>query len=120
MGMSAWNNDSHMHSIWGVLLLGLMKLGTENKWWCLTGNVAEDAENLRQEVERDDVSVITAKLTEIESLSMAFQGCRGVFHTSAFVDPAGLSGYTVSPPDENLLPFLTFVFLLPCRQVCQQ
>lgn len=73
----------------------------------LTGNVAEDAENLRQEVERDDVSVITAKLTEVESLSMAFQGCRGVFHTSAFVDPAGLSGYTVSPPNENLLPFLT-------------
>jgi hypothetical protein len=37
-----------------------------------------------------------AKLTDIESLQEAFQGCRGVFHTSAFIDPAGLSGYTVS------------------------
>jgi hypothetical protein len=44
----------------------------------------------------DNISVVMAKLTEIESLSEAFQGCRGVFHTSAFIDPAGLSGYTVS------------------------
>lgn len=35
-------------------------------------------------------------MTEIESLLEAFEGCRGVFHTSAFIDPAGLSGYTVS------------------------
>ncbi|KAK6155198.1 hypothetical protein DH2020_009446 [Rehmannia glutinosa] len=31
---------------------------------------------------------------EVESLIEAFDGCRGVFHTSAFVDPAGLSGYS--------------------------
>ena len=37
-----------------------------------------------------------AKLTEIGSLEKAFEGCRGVFHTTAFTDPAGLSGYTVS------------------------
>lgn len=42
------------------------------------------------------ISAVMAKLTEIESLSEAFQGCRGVFHTSAFTDPAGISGYTVS------------------------
>lgn len=37
-----------------------------------------------------------ANLAHVESLSQAFHGCRGVFHTSAFTDPAGLSGYTVS------------------------
>ncbi|KAE8021534.1 hypothetical protein FH972_007417 [Carpinus fangiana] len=44
----------------------------------------------------NNVSVVKAKLTEIESLLEAFEGCRGVFHTSAFIDPAGLSGYTKS------------------------
>lgn len=64
---------------------------------------AEDIENVR-EMERGErrmsndkaISAVMAKLTETESLSEAFNGCRGVFHTSSFVDPAGLSGYTVS------------------------
>lgn len=43
----------------------------------------------------DNITVVMAKLSEIESLSEAFQGCRGVFHTCAFIDPAGVSGYTV-------------------------
>lgn len=43
------------------------------------------------------VEVVMAKLTDVESLTEAFDGCRGVFHTAAFVDPAGLSGYSVSP-----------------------
>ena len=63
---------------------------------------AEDIDRLR-EMETsgemrstdDNISVVMAKLAEIESLSEAFQGCRGVFHTSAFIDPAGVSGYTV-------------------------
>lgn len=42
------------------------------------------------------VEVVMAKLTEVESLTEAFDGCRCVFHTAAFVDPAGLSGYSVS------------------------
>lgn len=42
------------------------------------------------------IEVVMAKLTEVESLAQAFDGCRGVFHTAAFVDPAGLSGYSVS------------------------
>ncbi|KAG2710401.1 hypothetical protein I3843_04G024900 [Carya illinoinensis] len=42
----------------------------------------------------NNISAVMAKLTEIESLSEAFHGCRGVYHTSAFTDPAGLSGYT--------------------------
>lgn len=70
---------------------------------------AEDTENLREMergqgmINRNAISVVMAKLTEIESLSMAFQGCCGVFHTSSSVDPAGLSGYTVS-----LLSFFLF------------
>ncbi|KAG6659495.1 cinnamoyl-CoA reductase-like SNL6 [Carya illinoinensis] len=44
----------------------------------------------------NNLSAVMAKLTEIESLTEAFQGCRGVLHTSAFTDPAGLSGYTKS------------------------
>ncbi|XP_047156561.1 cinnamoyl-CoA reductase-like SNL6 [Vigna umbellata] len=42
------------------------------------------------------LEAIMAKLTDIDGLEKAFQGCRGVFHTSAFTDPAGLSGYTKS------------------------
>ncbi|KAK6913108.1 3-beta hydroxysteroid dehydrogenase/isomerase [Dillenia turbinata] len=42
------------------------------------------------------VEAVMGKLTEIESLTAAFNGCRGVFHTSAFADPAGLSGYSKS------------------------
>lgn len=43
-----------------------------------------------------NISAVTAKLTEIEGLMEAFDGCQAVFHTSAFVDPAGVSGYSKS------------------------
>ncbi|RZC59168.1 hypothetical protein C5167_006476 [Papaver somniferum] len=43
--------------------------------------------------------VVMAKLNEVESLCDAFQGCCGVFHTSAFADPAGISGYSKSMAD---------------------
>ena len=43
-----------------------------------------------------NLKVIMANLTDVDGLEKAFQGCRGVFHTSAFTDPAGLSVYTVS------------------------
>ncbi|KAK2661761.1 hypothetical protein Ddye_000335 [Dipteronia dyeriana] len=63
----------------------------------------EDVEKLRELENRgemrtnnNNVSVITAKLTQVEDLVQAFDGCRGVFHTSAFSDPAGLSGYSKS------------------------
>ncbi|KAM1015123.1 hypothetical protein ACFX1Q_044855 [Malus domestica] len=63
----------------------------------------EDAEIMREMrtsgTNSDRISAVIAKLTDtdvVESLSHAFHGCRGVFHTSAFVDPAGLSGYTKS------------------------
>ncbi|KGN59674.1 cinnamoyl-CoA reductase-like SNL6 isoform X2 [Cucumis sativus] len=33
-------------------------------------------------------------LRESHSLANAFEGCRGVFHTSSFIDPSGLTGYS--------------------------
>ena len=40
--------------------------------------------------------VVNVVVDSIASISEAFDGCYGVFHTS-FIDPHGLSGYTVSP-----------------------
>lgn len=45
------------------------------------------------------VIAVMADLTDVHNLSQAFDGCRGVFHTAAFVDPAGLSGYSKSMVD---------------------
>ncbi|KAF3537048.1 hypothetical protein F2Q69_00018822 [Brassica cretica] len=41
------------------------------------------------------ITSVVSRLTETESLIKAFDGCDGVFHTAAFVDPAGISGYSV-------------------------
>ncbi|TXG54670.1 hypothetical protein EZV62_019926 [Acer yangbiense] len=67
----------------------------------LMSRCIKDVEKLRELENRgemrtnnNNVSVITAKLTQVEDLVQAFDGCRGVFHTSAFTDPAGLSGYS--------------------------
>ncbi|XP_061988288.1 cinnamoyl-CoA reductase-like SNL6 [Rosa rugosa] len=63
-------------------------------------NNSVDVEKLREMTTANvNVTVVMAKLAEVESLSQAFQGCRGVFHTSGFTDPAGLSGYTKSMAD---------------------
>jgi uncharacterized protein YbjT (DUF2867 family) len=48
------------------------------------------------EMRNNNLEIIVAKLSDVDSLEKAFEGCHGVFHTSAFTDPAGLSGYTVS------------------------
>ncbi|CAF2136045.1 unnamed protein product [Brassica rapa] len=42
------------------------------------------------------ITSVVSRLTETESLIKAFDGCDGVFHTAAFVDPAGISGYSKS------------------------
>ncbi|OAY25737.1 cinnamoyl-CoA reductase-like SNL6 isoform X1 [Manihot esculenta] len=59
----------------------------------------EEMEKVR-EVEgtnsNNSIKAVMAKLTQIESLLEAFEGCRGVFHTASFTDPAGLSGYSKS------------------------
>ncbi|XP_059294984.1 cinnamoyl-CoA reductase-like SNL6 [Lycium ferocissimum] len=44
----------------------------------------------------NSIEAVMASLTQVETLSEAFRDCCGVFHTAAFVDPAGLSGYTKS------------------------
>ncbi|CAN8299854.1 unnamed protein product [Cochlearia groenlandica] len=64
---------------------------------------AEDKEKV-SEIEADAetasysnrVSSVISRLTEAECLVKAFEGCCGVFHTAAFVDPAGISGYSKS------------------------
>ncbi|XVE67915.1 hypothetical protein DITRI_Ditri09bG0026300 [Diplodiscus trichospermus] len=64
----------------------------------------EDVERLREmEISgemmmgcNNKISVVMAKPTEIQGLMEAFDGCRGVFHTSTFIDPAGISGYSKS------------------------
>lgn len=69
---------------------------------------ADDVEKLREMEgtrEENKLQVVMANFADIESLRIAFEGCRGVFHTSAFTDPAGLSGYTVILS----LPLLFFV-----------
>ncbi|KAK7266086.1 hypothetical protein RIF29_18726 [Crotalaria pallida] len=70
----------------------------------ITVDNPEDIEKLREMVMCGEIKTTTmcnyeavmAKLTDVDSLEKAFEDCRGVFHTAAFTDPAGLSGYTKS------------------------
>jgi len=69
--------------------------------WCRAraAVLAEDMDKLREmemfrEDGRDGVWTVMANVMDPESLRRAFDGCAGVFHTSAFVDPGGISGYT--------------------------
>lgn len=70
----------------------------------------EDLEKLREmeisgemRQSMNTVEAVMASLNDVESLSQAFNGCRGVFHTAAFVDPAGLSGYSKSMAEVEVL-----------------
>lgn len=66
-------------------------------------NYSEDKEKVREmrseaggvRIKDCKVSTLSANLTECDSLANAFDGCRGVFHTSSFLDPSGLTGYSV-------------------------
>lgn len=62
--------------------------------------LAVDFEDLKGQMKEDDMnkleSVVVAKMKDLESLCDAFRGCHAVFHTSSFVDPHGISGYSVS------------------------
>ncbi|XP_020597513.1 cinnamoyl-CoA reductase-like SNL6 isoform X1 [Phalaenopsis equestris] len=59
----------------------------------------EDVEKLRELQMFDEmeerVSSVIASFMDVESLCRAFDGCIGVFHTSSFIDPGGVSGYTL-------------------------
>nr|XP_016440116.1 PREDICTED: cinnamoyl-CoA reductase 1-like [Nicotiana tabacum] len=70
----------------------------------------EDLEKLREmEItgemgpSMNTVEAVMASLNDVQSLSEAFNGCRGVFHTAAFVDPAGLSGYSKSMAEVEVM-----------------
>ncbi|CAN4079234.1 unnamed protein product [Withania somnifera] len=70
----------------------------------------EDLEKLREMAisgemreSMNTVEAVMANLNDVESLSQAFSGCRGIFHTAAFVDPAGLSGYSKSMAEVEVL-----------------
>nr|XP_043606418.1 cinnamoyl-CoA reductase-like SNL6 isoform X2 [Erigeron canadensis] len=43
----------------------------------------------------NQIGVVVAKLNELKSLMEAFDGCHAVFHTTAFIDPSGFSGYSL-------------------------
>lgn len=60
----------------------------------------------------NSIQAVMAKLTQIESLLEAFEGCRGVFHTASFTDPAGLSGYSVSSFNSFPWPFTAHQLIL--------
>lgn len=51
-------------------------------------------------------SVVVARIGDLESLCDAFRGCHAIFHTSSFIDPHGVSGYTV-----RLLYFLCTIYI---------
>lgn len=65
------------------------------------------------------ITSVVSRLTEMESLVKAFDGCAGVFHTAAFVDPAGISGYSVCSNIIHLMHKSTFyVSSASCLHVC--
>ncbi|EEF28742.1 cinnamoyl-CoA reductase, putative [Ricinus communis] len=39
-------------------------------------------------------SVMVAKMQDLDSLCAVFSGCHAIFHTSSFIDPHGISGYS--------------------------
>ncbi|KAG7017766.1 Cinnamoyl-CoA reductase-like SNL6 [Cucurbita argyrosperma subsp. argyrosperma] len=56
------------------------------------GEMNSEAGGIR--INDSKVSTVSANLTDCDSLANAFEGCRGVFHTSSFIDPTGLTGYS--------------------------
>ncbi|KAJ0985850.1 hypothetical protein J5N97_004206 [Dioscorea zingiberensis] len=65
----------------------------------LTVETQEDLDKLGEmdmfgEGPRDRVLAVMVNLMNLDSLCCAFDGCVAVFHTSAFIDPSGVSGYS--------------------------
>ncbi|KAL4568364.1 hypothetical protein LXL04_023974 [Taraxacum kok-saghyz] len=93
----------------GVSLLGVAlvkKLLLRGYSARIVVNNEEDVERLREmEITEEiggasnitsnsTIGVVVAKLNERQSLMDAFDGCCAVFHTAAFIDPTGVSGYS--------------------------
>lgn len=55
-------------------------------------------------------SVVVANMGDVDSLSDAFRGCHAIFHTSSYIDPHGISGYSVS----SILYMLLFIMQTCC------
>ncbi|XP_002305963.4 cinnamoyl-CoA reductase-like SNL6 isoform X2 [Populus trichocarpa] len=57
-----------------------------------------DFEDLKGLIKEEDMnkleSVVVAKMKDLDSLCDAFSGCHAVFHTSSFLDPHGITGYS--------------------------
>ncbi|KAE8708042.1 putative isoprenylcysteine alpha-carbonyl methylesterase ICMEL1 [Hibiscus syriacus] len=60
---------------------------------------AMELEELKDVVGEEELnlleSVVITKMGDLQSLCDAFRGCHAVFHTSSFIDPHGISGYSV-------------------------
>lgn len=54
----------------------------------------EDMKELMREGMEQLESVVVARMGDLDSLCSAFRGCHAIFHTSSFIDPHGISGYT--------------------------
>ncbi|KAF3644631.1 putative proline-rich receptor-like protein kinase PERK8-like [Capsicum annuum] len=54
----------------------------------------EDMEELIREEMKQLESIVVARMDDLDGLCNAFRGCHVVFHTSSFIDPRGISGYT--------------------------
>ncbi|KAJ8751847.1 hypothetical protein K2173_026045 [Erythroxylum novogranatense] len=57
-----------------------------------------DFEDMKRLIEEEELNklhdVVVAKMQDLDSLCNAFRGCHAVFHTSSFIDPHGISGYS--------------------------
>ncbi|KAK9272910.1 hypothetical protein L1049_003289 [Liquidambar formosana] len=57
-----------------------------------------DFEDMKELVSNEEMnqleSVVIAKVGNLDSLCDAFRGCHAIFHTSSFIDPHGVSGYS--------------------------
>lgn len=62
-------------------------------WWI--GHFEKMMELMREDEIRQLESVVVARMVDVQSLCDAFRGCHAIFHTSSFIDPSGISGYTV-------------------------
>ncbi|KAL9678071.1 hypothetical protein QQ045_015910 [Rhodiola kirilowii] len=60
----------------------------------------EDFEDMRELVSDNEMNqlerVVVAKMGDVDDLCEAFRGCHAIFHTSSFIDPHGVSGYSES------------------------
>ncbi|XP_016462186.1 cinnamoyl-CoA reductase-like SNL6 [Nicotiana tabacum] len=87
--VTSGNSYFGSHLIKKLLVCGyLVRVTIQNQ-----ANLEDMKELMREEMEQLE-SVVVAKMGDLESLCSAFRGCHAIFHTSSFIDPHGISGYT--------------------------